>query len=158
MPGLMSDSTDAVLAAGGDYDAFQRLYERYLSRIYSLCVRLSGSHTTGEELTQEVFVTAWDQLSQWSAQTPFGVWLHRLAINIALNRETDDVSAERIEQKLDLSDAIDRLPRDARRSFVLHDVEGVRHEELAEVFGITVGRSRAQLNRARVLLLESLQR
>ncbi|HZE09323.1 MAG TPA: RNA polymerase sigma factor [Gemmatimonadaceae bacterium] len=154
----MSDSTDAVLAAGGDYDAFERLYERYLSRIYSLCVRLSGSRTTGEELTQEVFVTAWDQLSQWSAQTPFGVWLHRLAIDVALNRETDDVGAERIEQTLDLSDAIDRLPRDARRSFVLHDVEGVRHEELAEVFGITVGRSRAQLNRARVLLLESLQR
>jgi RNA polymerase sigma-70 factor (ECF subfamily) len=113
-------------------------------------------------LTQEVFVAAWDQLSQWSAQTPFGVWLHRLAINVALNRETDDVRAERVEQTveqtLDLSDAIDRLPRDARRSFVLHDVEGVRHEELAEVFGITVGRSRAQLNRARVLLLESLQR
>ncbi|MGH7605048.1 MAG: RNA polymerase sigma factor [Gemmatimonadaceae bacterium] len=174
----MSDSTDAALATERDYEAFERLYQRYLSRIFSLCARLSGSRTMGEELTQDVFVTAWEKLPQLRRETPFGSWLHGLAVDVVLNgKKVDGREADRIEEqgsateqwnhvattpndieRLDLSEAIDRLPASARRFFVLHDVERVRHDEIAEVFGITVGRSRAQLNRARVLLLEALSR
>jgi RNA polymerase sigma-70 factor (ECF subfamily) len=174
----MSDSKDAALAAVGDYEAFERLYGRYLSRIYSLCARLSGSHAKGEELTEDVFVRTWDMLPQFSGETAFAAWLHRLATDVALNgRNVDETAAATIEQggtaiersndsassaddgeRLDLSQAIDRLPTGARRILVLHDVEGYKHEEIAEIFGITPGRSKAQLQRARVLLREVLGR
>jgi RNA polymerase sigma-70 factor (ECF subfamily) len=157
----MSDSTDAVLAAEGDYGAFERLYRRYLSRIYSLCTRLSGSPMNGEELTEEVFVSAWEKLPQFRGESAFATWLHRLATNVVLNgREVDGRAAATVEQgeKLDLGQAIDRLPTDARRILVLHDVEGYKHEEIAEIFGITPGVSKAKLRRARVLLKEALGR
>ena len=158
----MSDSTDAALAAEGDYRAFERLYRRYLSRIYSLCTRLSGSTARGEELTEDVFVRAWEELPQFKGESPFSTWLHRLATDVALyGREAGESAAATIEQageELDLSQAIDRLPADARRVLVLHDVEGYRHEDIAEIFGITAGGSKAKLRRARVLLKESLGR
>jgi RNA polymerase sigma-70 factor (ECF subfamily) len=92
----------------------------------------------------------------------FPAWLHRLATEVALNgREADRSDAAPIEQngeEPDLSQAIDRLPADARRIFVLHDVEGFKHEEIAEIFGITAGGSKARLRRARVLLKEALGR
>jgi RNA polymerase sigma-70 factor, ECF subfamily len=157
----MSDSTDAALAAEGDFQAFERLYRRYLSRIYSLCTRLSGSPTNGEELTEEVFVSAWEKLPQFRGESAFATWLHRLATNVVLNgRDVDGGAATSVEQdeKLDLAQAIDRLPTDARRILVLHDVEGYKHEEIAEIFGITPGVSKAKLRRARVLLKETLER
>ncbi|MGH7652247.1 MAG: RNA polymerase sigma factor [Gemmatimonadaceae bacterium] len=156
----MSDSTDAALAAGQDYQAFERLYVRYLSRIYSLCARLSGSNAIAEELTEDVFVSAWEKLPELTRESTFGGWLHGLAVSVVLNSEKLDGSAaaeiEAEDSAPDLSQAIDRLPADARTFFVLHDVEGLKHGEIAEIFGITAGRSRAQLNRARVLLLEAL--
>jgi RNA polymerase sigma-70 factor (ECF subfamily) len=174
----MNDSTEARLAAEGDYEAFERLYRRYLSRIYSLCTRLSGSRAQGQELTEDVFVRTWEMLPQFSGETAFAAWLHRLATDVALNgRDVDETTAATIEQggsaiersndsastsddgeRLDLSQAIDRLPAAARRILVLHDVEGYKHEEIAEIFGITPGRSKAQLQRARVLLREVLGR
>ena len=157
----MSDSTDAALAAEGDYSAFERLYRRFLSRIYSLCTRLSGDSTNGEELTEEVFVSAWEKLPQFSGEIAFATWLHRLATDVVLNARTEDGrAAATIEQgeKLDLGQAIAGLPTDARRILVLHDVEGYKHEEIAEIFGITPGRSKAKLRRARVLLKEALGR
>jgi RNA polymerase sigma-70 factor (ECF subfamily) len=154
----MSDSTDAALAGEGDYAAFERLYRRYLSRIYSLCTRLSGSPAKGEALTEDVFVRTWEELPQFTGETAFGTWLRGLATNVVLNgREVDGRAAAPIEQgdeRLDLSQAIDRLPADARRILVLHDVEGYQHQDIAEIFGITVGGSKARLNRARVLLRE----
>jgi RNA polymerase sigma-70 factor (ECF subfamily) len=159
----MSDSTDATLAAEGDYQAFERLYRRYLSRIYSLCARLSGSPTNGEELTEEVFVRAWKELPQFRGESAFAIWLQRLATEVVLNGGDvlDEMAAATIEQGregLDLSQAIDSLPARARRIFVLHDVEGYRHAEIAEIIGITVGGSKARLRRARVLLKEALGR
>jgi RNA polymerase sigma-70 factor (ECF subfamily) len=157
----MSDSTDAALAAEGDFQAFERLYRRYLSRIYSLCTRLSGSPTNGEELTEEVFVSAWEKLPQFRGEGAFATWLHRLATNVVLSGgEVDGGAATSVErdEKLDLAQAIDRLPTDARRILVLHDVEGYKHEEIAEIFGITPGVSKAKLRRARVLLKETLER
>jgi RNA polymerase sigma-70 factor (ECF subfamily) len=173
----MSDSTDAELAAEGDHLAFERLYRRYLSRVYSLCTRLSGSPTKGAELTEDVFVRTWEALPQFTGETAFAPWLHRLATDVALNgRKVDETTATMDQggsaterwndsestshdvERLDLSQAIDRLPAGMRRIFVLHDVEGYTHEDLAEIFGITVGGSKARLQRARVLLKEALGR
>jgi RNA polymerase sigma factor (sigma-70 family) len=179
----MSDSNDAALAAEGDYQAFERLYRKYVSRIYSLCARLSGSRQRGAELTADVFVKAWTELPQFRADSSFGTWLHTLATNAVLaERDVDESGASASEEAvsageswrdsastssastsenvegLDVGEAIDRLPADARRILVLHDVEGYRHEQIAEIFGITAGVSKAKLRRARVLLKEALGR
>jgi RNA polymerase sigma-70 factor, ECF subfamily len=158
----VSDSTDAALAAQGDYQAFERLYQRYLSRIYSLCARLSGSPTRAAELTEDVFVRTWEKLPQFSGESPFAAWLHRLAADVVLSGREGNGAVGTVEPegsaRLDLSEAIDRLPPEARRIFVLHDVEGFKHEEMSEIFGITVGVSKAKLQRARVLLKDALGR
>jgi RNA polymerase sigma-70 factor (ECF subfamily) len=169
----MSDSTDAALAGEGDYQAFERLYRRYLSRIYSLCARMSGEPAKAEKLTEDVFVKTWEELPRLRGESAFAPWLHRLATDVVLNgREAhgtpipvgqgssaiegwDQVAAtSQNGERLDVSQAIDRLPAGARRILVLHDVEGYKHEDIAEIFGITVGGSKAKLNRARVLLRE----
>jgi RNA polymerase sigma factor (sigma-70 family) len=173
----MSDSTDAALAAEGDYQAFERLYRRYLSRIYSLCARLSGSRDRAGELTEAVFVRAWGEFPKFRGEIAFASWLHRLAADVVLNGEEvdgsgattgqvasasakrDDVASTSHEgERLDLGEAMDRLPADARRIFVLHDVERFNHEEIAEILSITVGGSKARLRRARVLLMETMGR
>jgi RNA polymerase sigma-70 factor (ECF subfamily) len=174
----MRDSTDAALAAEGDYEAFERLYRRYLSRTYSLCTRLSGSRAKGRELTAEVFVKAWEKLPQFSGESAFASWLHRLATDVVLTsalvdemvpdtvdqassaseRSQDAARTAGADEELDVSLAIDRLPANARTILVLHDVEGYKYDDIAEIFGITVGGSKARLHRARVLLRELLSR
>jgi RNA polymerase sigma-70 factor (ECF subfamily) len=173
----MGDSTDVALAAGGDRQAFERLYHVHVNRVYSLCSRMSGSRSVGEELTQDVFVRTWEKLPQFRGESAFSTWLHRLAVNVVLNaRKTEgkhasrtdktDVGDERWDEgarapmhieRMDLTDAIAKLPAGARRIFVLHDVEGFKHEEIAEMCGITSGGSKAQLHRARLLLREALE-
>jgi RNA polymerase sigma-70 factor (ECF subfamily) len=157
----MSDSKDAALAAEGDYQAFERLYRRYLSRIYSLCARLSGSRERGAELTEEVFVRAWEELPQFRGESAFAAWLHRLATDLVLKSGEINGRTPTTElgvEKLDLGEALDALPADARTILVLHDVEGYRHEEIAEILRITPGGSKAKLRRARVLLKDVLGR
>ena len=174
----VGDSTDVALAAGGDRQAFERLYRTHSSRVYSLCTRMSGSRTKGEELTQDVFVRTWEKLPQFRGESAFSTWLHRLAVNVVLNaRKAEGKQASRTDEtdvgderwnegarapmyieRMDLADAIAKLPAGARKVFVLHDVEGFKHEEIAEMFGITSGGSKAQLHRARLLLREALER
>jgi RNA polymerase sigma-70 factor (ECF subfamily) len=174
----VGDSTDVALAAGGDRQAFERLYRTHSSRVYSLCTRMSGSRTKGEELTQDVFVRTWEKLPQFRGESAFSTWLHRLAVNVVLNaRKTEGKQASRTDEtdvgderwdegarapmyieRMALADAIAKLPAGARRVFVLHDVEGFKHEEIAEMCGITSGGSKAQLHRARLLLREALER
>ncbi|MDP9201484.1 MAG: RNA polymerase sigma factor [Gemmatimonadota bacterium] len=174
----MGDSTDVALAAGGDRQAFERLYRTHATRVYSLCTRMSGSRSKGEELTQDVFVRTWEKLPQFRGESAFSTWLHRLAVNVVLNArkvegkqasrtDDSDVGDERWDQvarapmhieRMDLAEAISKLPAGARRVFVLHDVEGYKHEEIAEMCGITSGGSKAQLHRARLLLREVLER
>jgi RNA polymerase sigma-70 factor, ECF subfamily len=174
----MGDSSDVALAAGGDRQAFERLYRTHASRVYSLCTRMSGSRSMGEELTQDVFVRTWEKLPQFRGESAFSTWLHRLAVNVVLNArkiegkqasrtDENDVGDERWDvgarapmhiERMDLTDAIAKLPAGARRIFVLHDVEGYKHEEIAELCGITSGGSKAQLHRARLLLREALER
>ncbi len=178
VPQEMSDFADVTLAAGGDRQAFERLYRTHVNRVYSLCARMSGSRTKGEELTQDVFVRTWEKLPQFRGESAFSTWLHRLAVNVVVNaRKVDGKHAARMDdggadieglnegtgapphaERMDLDEAIGRLPPGARRIFVLHDVEGYKHDEIAEIFGITAGGSKAQLHRARLLLREALER
>ena len=167
---------DVILAARGDRLAFERLYRANADRVFSLCVRMCGDRGLAEELTQDVFVRAWQKLGLFRGESAFGTWLHRIAVNVVLNRrktdgrmrsrdggaddeiETIAVRPHQPGDVMDLERAIAKLPPGARRIFVLHDVEGYRHEEIADMLGITSGGSKAQLHRARLLLREALAR
>lgn len=172
-----SEAPDVALAAAGDRRAFERLYRTHQSRIFSVCARMVGDRAQAEELTQDVFVRAWDKLSQFRGEAAFGTWLHRLAVNVVLNaRKSDGRVRSRMAEdeealdrvaapggapmgtSMDLEAAIAALPAGARRIFVLHDVEGYKHEEIGEMLSITAGGSKAQLHRARMLLREALER
>jgi len=165
---------DVARAAAGDRRAFERLYRAHADRIFSLCARMCGDRTVAEELTQDVFVRAWEKLALFRGDSAFGTWLHRLAVNVILNarkgdgrrRSRVDESIDDLEtlphspahvgERMDLQAAIAGLPPGARRVFVLHDVQGYRHEDIAELLGMTSGGSKAQLHRARMLLREAL--
>jgi RNA polymerase sigma-70 factor (ECF subfamily) len=173
------DADDVALAAAGDRRAFERLYRAHANRVFSICARMVADRTMAEELTQDVFVRAWDKLSLYRGESAFTTWLHRLAVNVVLNaRKSDGIRRRRFDQDageidemphasasswspgaaIDLEAAIATLPPGARKVFVLHDVEGYKHEEIAEMLGITAGGSKAQLHRARLLLREALNR
>jgi RNA polymerase sigma-70 factor, ECF subfamily len=175
--GLSIDAqNDVARAAAGDRRAFERLYRAHADRVFSLCARMCGDRMVAEELTQDVFVRAWEKLSLFRGDSAFGTWLHRLAVNVVLNaRKSDgrrrsriDESVEDLEvlphspdhvgERMDLQSAIAELPPGARRVFVLHDVQGFKHEDIAELLGMTSGGSKAQLHRARMLLREALTR
>ena len=167
---------DVARAAAGDRRAFERLYRAHADRIFSLCARMCGDRAVAEELTQDVFVRAWEKLGLFRGDSAFGTWLHRLAVNVVLNarkgdgrrRSRIDESVEDLEtlphatehlgERMDLQAAIAALPPGARRVFVLHDVQGFKHEDIAELLGMTSGGSKAQLHRARMLLREALNR
>jgi RNA polymerase sigma-70 factor (ECF subfamily) len=167
------------LARAGDRAAFERLYRLHVGRVYALCVRLSGERTKASELTQDAFVHAWQKLSLLDSDAAFGSWLYRLTVNMVLMklrrekkwsaREAGSDVLEIVEplrgrrddgaaSRVDLERAIAELPAQARVVFVLHDVEGYRHDEIAEHMSIAVGTSKAQLHRARRLLREVLER
>lgn len=176
-PAGMSDP-DVALAASGNREAFERLYRRNVNRIYSLCVRMCGDGARAEELTQDVFVRAWEKLDLFKGESLFSTWLHRLAVNVVLNarkmegrrdaRLEDDEDGAAVNRlaalphapgdRMDIEAAIAKLPAGARRVFTLHDVEGYKHEEIADQLGVTTGATKAQLHRARMLLREALTR
>ena len=169
---------DVALAAAGDRRAFERLYRQHVTRVFSLCARMVSDRTRAEELTQDVFVRAWEKLHLFRGESAFGTWLHRLTVNVVLNdRKTEGRQRSRFEDdedgdgvdglaarpttpgdRMDLEMAINKLPKGARRGFTLHDVEGYKHEEIAEMLGVTTGATKAQLHRARMLLREALAR
>ncbi len=169
---------DVALAAAGDRRAFERLYRQHMTRVFSLCARMVNDRTRAEELTQDVFVRAWEKLSLFRGESAFGTWLHRLTVNVVLNdrktegrqrsRYDDDDDGDGIDglaarpvtpgDRMDLEMAIAKLPKGARRVFLLHDVEGYKHEEIAEMLGVTTGATKAQLHRARMLLREALSK
>ncbi len=170
-------NADVALAASGDRRAFERLYRLNLNRVFSICTRMTGSRTRAEELTQDVFVRAWEKLPLFRGESAFSTWLHRLAVNVVLNarkvdgrerlrggegdEDTYELPSHKVArpgERMDLEAAIAKLPPGAKRVFVLHDVEGYKHEEIAEMLGVTSGGSKAQLHRARLLLREALDR
>jgi RNA polymerase sigma-70 factor (ECF subfamily) len=170
-----SEAADVALAVAGDQRALERLYRLHVARIHSLARRMAGFDGDPDELTQDVFVRAWERLGTYRGEAAFGTWLHRLAVNVILNWRRSEAGERRwIEDgaetdvlpgrhqggagSLDLEGAIAKLPPGARQVFVLHDVEGFKHEEIASMTGVTAGTSKAQLHRARMLLRASLER
>ena len=170
-----SERADVALAASGDQRAFERLYRQHVPRVHSLVRRMVGNEGSADELVQDVFVRAWQRLSTFRGEAAFGTWLHRLAVNLVLNwqksaargrRLFDDDAALEItpgrrespEDAMDLEEALKALPPGARQIFVLHDVEGFKHEEIAGMLEITAGTSKAQLHRARKLMRRNLER
>ena len=164
-------------AQAGDVDAFEILYSEHSPRIYALCLRLmAGDTSDATELLQDVFIKAWRRHDTFRGDSAFASWLHRLTVNTMLEntrsegRRTarvlpmEDTSrlagaarASGIELKMDMESAIASLPKGARLAFVLHDVEGYQHQEIAEQLSVTVGTVKAQLHRARRLLRERLE-
>jgi RNA polymerase sigma-70 factor (ECF subfamily) len=162
-------------AQNGDLLAFERLYRENERKVFALCLRMSCDGALAEELTQEVFVRAWRKLSTFRGESAFSSWLYPLTVNVALSERrsrrrrdarivaTDDPAslerapgAPRPETGFDLEKAMAALPPGARAVFVLHDVEGRTHEEIATMLGLAPGTSKAQLFRARRLLREAL--
>jgi RNA polymerase sigma-70 factor (ECF subfamily) len=176
---LDREHAEVALAAAGDRRAFERLYRTHVDRVYSICARMVNDRGRAEELTQDVFVRAWEKLVQFRGESAFGTWLHRLAVNLVLNeRKTERRRQEKYSDVEDLDDvpsraehsewtpglavdleaAIQLLPPGARQVFILHDVEGFTHEEIGRMLGVTAGGTKAQLHRARLLLRKALQR
>lgn len=169
------DTSDVARAVRGDAQAFARLYQQHVSRVHALARRMTGPEHA-PELTQDVFVRAWQKLGTFRGEAQFGTWLHRLAVNLILSkraqmktqRDRTDWSEDALERlearpsgrelQMDFETAIERLPEGARHVFVLHDVEGYRHEEIARLLGVTTGTTKAQLHRARMLLRGHLQK
>ena len=180
--GSDDESALARRAVAGDVEAFEGLYRLTSGRVFALCLRMSRDRDHARELAHDVFVQAWQKLPTFRGEAAFSSWLHRLAVNVVLERQrserrraahevpsidADDAVAEsprgtargtaRDEAtRLDLETAIARLPPNARAVFVLHEVEGYRHDEIATAMQIAQGTVRAHLHRARQLLMEFL--
>jgi RNA polymerase sigma-70 factor (ECF subfamily) len=169
------DAEDVARATGGDTVAFERLYRAHVPRIHSLVIRMTRADAA-PDLTQDVFIRAWQKIGTFQGRSTFGTWLYRVALNVILahraaaSRERsryldpEDI-LERVPAKtrstdlsIDVEEAIGTLPGGAKRVFVLHDVEGFKHEEIAEMMEISVGTSKSQLHRARMMLRGQLSR
>lgn len=165
-------------AKAGSVTAFERLYRENVDRVYALCLRLSADAGRAEELTQDVFVRAWEKLDTFRGDAAFSTWLHRLAVNVVLGQRrsdgrrdrrvllSDDLTAhERADRRegdpgsrMDLEAAMATLPAAARTVFVMHEVEGYTHDEIARLTGRAEGTCKTLLHRARKLLRERLER
>jgi len=165
---LDPDVADVALAARGDADAFERLYRRHVGRVAALARWLVGGVDV-DDAVQEVFIRTWQKLGTFAGQSAFRTWLHRVAVNLLLRRRQNEArdrrrdsgqdvlgelagQARHPELRLAIERAVEGLPAGAREVFVLHDMEGFKHDEIAEALGIDSGTSRSQLHRARLLL------
>lgn len=165
---------DVAAAAAGDVRAFESLYRAHLPRVHGLVRRMTAGREA-DEVTQDVFVRAWQKLATFRGASSFGTWLHRLAVNVVIERFRTEAVArrrsyddERVFERLpaapvsgdlamDFETAIAALPDGARKVFVLHDVQGYKHREIAVLLEISSGTSKAQLHRARMILRRSLR-
>ncbi len=173
VPTLDMEASLVRRAAAGDEGAFEGLYRRHVGRIHSLVRRMTDPGLA-DELTQDVFVRAWDKLATFRGESAFGTWLHRLAVNVVLTQRrrdrterdwllpNDDIlpslgqHAVHPGVAMDLEGAMARLPEGGRQVFILHDIEGWTHEEIAEHLGTVAGTSKSQLSRARASLRRML--
>jgi RNA polymerase sigma-70 factor (ECF subfamily) len=174
---LTADSiaADSALAASGDATAFERLYRTHVARVHTLVRRMLDADEA-DDVTQDVFIRAWQKLSTFRGESAFGTWLHRLAVNVVLARRKsvgiergrfinepeplDGLRSKPVtpELSMDFEEALANLPEGARQVFVLHDVEGYRHEEIARMLGVVPGTSKSQLHHARMALRRHLER
>lgn len=160
-------------AQQGDVAAFESLYRSHVAAVHALCRRLAGDERQARELVQDVFVRAWERLTTFAGQSSLSTWLHRVAVNVYLEqlRSTKRDAARLIDAdedvvgslpepgsdaRMDLETALARLPAGARTVFVLHDVHGYTHEEIALMTGTAAATARVQLWRARRALMKVL--
>ncbi len=162
-------------AQAGDSSAFEMIYREHCGRVFGICMRILADRSKAEELTQRIFVRAWIKLNSFRAEGSFSSWLYRLSVNMVIGElqlsqrkdgqtvnleDVPSAALPRLEPtpnlQLDLERAIASLPPQARVVFVLHDVEGYKHEEIADAMGVTVGTCKSQLFRARQILKEAL--
>ena len=179
----ISEAEAIEKAKQGDAQAFEVLYNLHKRRVYSLCLRMTANAAEAEDLTQEAFLQLYRKIATFRGESAFSTWLHRLAVNVVLMRlrkkglsvvpleettETEeetpkkDLGAEDTRlaasiDRLQLQRAIERLPPGYRSIFVLHDVEGYEHNEIAEIVGCSIGNSKSQLHKARLKLREFLK-
>ena len=167
-------------------EAFELLYREHSGRVYALCLRMSGDASLAADLAQEAFIRVWEKLSSFRGESKFSSWLHRLVVNVVLGERRSrgrrearvvgdgELADKRAEggagvlafssggaqpgRSAEIERAIARLPREARRVLVMHDIEGYRHQEIAEMTGRSEGTCKSQLHRARRLLREALGR
>jgi RNA polymerase sigma-70 factor (ECF subfamily) len=185
---LFAGMTEAEViqkAQTGDMDCFEALYLQHKRRIFSLCLRMSGNYAQAEDFTQEAFLQLYRKISSFRGESAFSTWLHRLSVNIVLMHwrkkglaevsleetlepqsedgprkdigKRDDVLHGSID-RMTLDNAIASLPPGYRIIFVLHDVEGYEHNEIAEMLGCSIGNSKSQLHKARMKLRTMLPR
>ena len=171
-------------AQGGDQLMFEHLYRLHSRRVYALCLRITGNITEAEDLTQEVFLLLLRKIHTFRGDSAFSTWLHRLTVNLVLmhlrkkplpvvsieaNPDTDentgsltidvgapDLLLEGSIDRINLERCIEQLPAGYRTMFVLHDIEGYEHNEIAEILGRSIGVSKSQLHKARLRLRELL--
>jgi RNA polymerase sigma-70 factor (ECF subfamily) len=161
-------------AQRGDVEAFEFLYRTHSPAIFALCRRMVGNDGEALDLVQDLFVRAWERLTTFRGQSSLATWLHRLGVNVVLEQmrsskrdalrliEGDDTTFGsrspngQVEARIDLDAALIQLPSGARTVFVLHDIEGYSHDEIAQMTGIAPGTARAQLWRARRTLMRLL--
>ncbi|MEX2584091.1 MAG: sigma-70 family RNA polymerase sigma factor [Gemmatimonadota bacterium] len=161
-------------AINGDREAAGRLYERHASRVYAIVRRLAGDDAQAEDMAQEAWIRVFRALPRFRGDSRFTTWIHRIAVNAALcgqrrgkrSRQVlqivaavPDLAARRETPllKLELETALDSLPAGMRRVLVLHDVEGYKHDEIAEMLGVAPGTCKSQLFKARAKLRELMR-
>jgi len=182
-PKAASEAQLIARAQRGEEEAFAALFEAHKRRVYSLCLRMTGNTAEAEDLTQEAFLQLFRKISTFRSESAFSTWLHRLAVNVVLMHlrkkglqqisleETDTSQDEPVKRdyggddrrltgsidRIGLQKAIADLPPGYRAVFVLHDVEGYEHNEIAEIMSCSVGNSKSQLHKARMKLRERLR-
>ena len=175
----MTESEVISKAQAGDISCFEMIYARHKRRVFSLCLRMTGNYTEAEDFTQEAFLQLYRKLGSFRGESAFSTWLHRLSVNIVLMRfrkkgipeislqetlesqdddgptrefgKRDNVLSGSVD-RLTLESAIKELPPGYRMIFVLHDIEGYEHNEIAEMLGCSIGNSKSQLHKARMRL------
>jgi RNA polymerase sigma-70 factor (ECF subfamily) len=183
-PAKISSSTDFELAqsaARGDMAAFEEIYQRHHRRVYSICLRMLQNAYEAEDLTQDVFIQLYRKIGSFRGDSAFTTWLHRMTVNQVLMHfrkrtvkfektteegetpvqvvpGTESPSKMPIVDKIALENAIDQLPAGYKNVFMLHDVEGFEHEEVAKILGCSVGTSKSQLHKARLKLQKLLKK
>lgn len=177
---------DAIrLAQQGDAAAFERLYHLHSRRVYALCLRMVGNTAEAEDLSQEAFLQLFRKIHTFRGESAFSTWLHRLAVNVVLmklrKKTIAEDSLEEITEpdeetggprrdiggpdvlltgsidRVNLQRAVEQLPPGYKSVFVLHDVQGYEHNEIAEIMGCSIGNSKSQLHKARMRLRDLLQ-
>src|SRR5271168_1285562 len=180
----MPESEAIRLAQAGNAAAFERLYRLHNRRVYSLCLRMVGNTAEAEDLTQEAFLQLFRKIATFRGESAFSTWLHRLSVNVVLMHlrkkslpvvsleETtqgteedspkrdfgaDDIALAGSIDRMQLQRAVDNLPPGYRTIFVLHDIEGYEHNEIAKIAGCSIGNSKSQLHKARMKLRDLLK-